>query len=54
MLDLVFCTHDELYTCRVSGHRWVWIRMFPDPTDRYDIEEYMCDYCGKTEWVELL
>lgn len=54
-MDIVFATHDELGSCRVSGHRWLWIKMIHATAPPWiDEEEYECDYCGETQWVELL
>jgi hypothetical protein len=54
MLNLVFATHDELGSCRVSGHRWVWIKMIEANEWPWLSEvEYECDYCGAVEYVTV-
>ena len=52
---IVFATHDELGSCRVSGHSWQWIKMIHATASPWiDEVEYECAYCGETRWVELL
>ena len=54
-MNIVFATHAELNSCRVSGHRWLWIKMITATAAPWiDEVQYECDYCGETRWVELL
>jgi len=51
---IVFATHDELGSCRVSGHSWQWIKVhYATAAPWIDEVEWECRYCGEVEYTEL-
>ena len=53
-MEIVFATHAELSSCRVSGHSWQWIKIHvAEAWPWIDEAEYECRYCGAVEYTDV-